>query len=294
MPSVPDRSDNDEVTVVISCFNYGRFLGDAIASVINQHGGPGRVIVVDDGSTDPETVRILDELEHDPGIRLIRQANAGASAARNRGLQEVQTPLTMVLDADDVLAPDAMVRLRSALANDPAAGYAYGHIEFFGNWTGVMRMPPFDPWRLMFRHTVGPTALMRTEMVREIGGYDVAFPHYEDWEIWVHALAAGWHGVQVDFSALLQRKHGPSKYETDRADYRASFDRLRRKHRTLYGNLGAMAAASSLTRLQRLVYRWVWGMRPWPAWAENGLYSIVWRVERLRPARLRSTTTTAR
>jgi glycosyltransferase involved in cell wall biosynthesis len=279
---------------VISCFNYGRFLPEAIESVKHQQGGPGRVIVVDDGSTDEVTVRALERVEADRDVHLIRQANAGASAARNRGLGEVQTPLTMVLDADDMLAPDAIARLRPALSADAGAGYAYGHIEFFGNWTGVMRMPPFDPWRLMFRHVVGPTALMRTEMVRGIGGYDVDFPHYEDWEIWVHALAAGWHGVQVDFSALLQRKHGPSKFEGDRANYRNSFARLRRKHTALYGNLAAAAAASSLPPAERWLYRWVWGPRPWPAWAENELYSLLWRIERLRPARLRSTTTIAR
>jgi glycosyltransferase involved in cell wall biosynthesis len=285
--------DNHDVTVVISCFNYGRFLPDAVASARGQGGGPTAIVVVDDGSTDAETRRVLEQFEHDGDVQVIRQPNAGASAARNRGLAHVETPYALVLDADDVLPPDAIGRLRAALESNPQAGYAYGHIEFFGNASGVMRFPPFDPWRLLFRHIVGPTALMRRELVQATGGYDTGFPHYEDWEIWVHALAEGWPGVQVDFSGLLQRKHGPSKFAGDRADYRRSFAKLRRKHRRLYGRLGEVARSCTLTLPERLLYRYVWGLRPWPEKAETALYSLVWRG-RDQPATSRETTTIAR
>jgi glycosyltransferase involved in cell wall biosynthesis len=271
------RTSNDDVTIVISCFNYGAFLSEAIASAAGQDGGPPRVVVVDDGSTDEETIRALDEIDRQGPVELIRQENAGASAARNAGLARVETAYALVLDADDVLPPDALTRLREALERDPSAGYAYGHIEYFGNQSGVMRMPPFDPWRLLFRHIVGPTALMRTELVRATGGYDVTFRHYEDWEIWLHSLALGWNGRQVDFTGLLQRKHGPSKFATDRARYHEYFERLRVKHQSLYGHLPRVAGDSSLGPVERALYRWVWGRRPWPAAAEAALYSLLWR-----------------
>jgi glycosyltransferase involved in cell wall biosynthesis len=269
---------NDDVTVVISCFNYGRYLPEAVASAKGQDGGSTRIIVVDDGSTDPATKVALEQLDRDPGVELIVQANAGASAARNTGLRRVKTPYAMVLDADDLLPADAVSTLRGALQDDPRAGYAYGHIQFFGTWSGVMRMPPFDPWRLLFRHIIGPTALMRRELIEATGGYDTDFPHYEDWEIWVHALAAGWGGRQVDFPGLLQRKHGPSKFAGDRADYRRSFARLRRKHSSLYGNLPPIADSSELTARTRLAYRYFWGLRPWPWRAESAFYALWWRL----------------
>jgi glycosyltransferase involved in cell wall biosynthesis len=270
-------ASNDDITAVISCFNYGAYLEDAIGSLLRQDGGRPRVIVVDDGSTDVATQRVLDAIERRPEITLIRQANGGACAARNAGLERVETAYALVLDADDMLADDALIRLRGALEADRAAGYAYGHMEFFGTRSGVMRMPPFDPWRLMFRHIVGPTALMRTEMVRAIGGYDLSFRHYEDWEFWLHGLALGFPGRQQDFVALLQRKHGHSKFDLDRARYREYFVRLRHKHRVLYGELPRMAQSSSLGARERALYRWVWGARPWPARAEAELYSLIWR-----------------
>lgn len=272
-------SSNDDVTVVISCFNYGAYLDEAIASVRRQQGGPARVVVVDDGSTDEATVAVLDRLAVDGGLELIRQPNAGAAAARNTGLKRVQTPYALVLDADDLLPENALPRLRAALESDARAGYAYGHIQFFGSRQGLMRMPPFDPWRLLFRHIVGPTALVRSEVIEVIGGYDPEFHHYEDWEIWLHALASGWTGRQVDFPGLLQRKHGTSKFDADRANYHRYYAMLRSKHRRLYGDLGRVARASGLGGPERWVYRWIWGLRPWPAAAEARLYSLLWRAE---------------
>jgi glycosyltransferase involved in cell wall biosynthesis len=268
-------TENADVTVVISCFNYGPFLLEALESLRGQVGGPPRIVVVDDGSTDPRTQAVLDGIGDD--VELIRQANQGAGRARNAGLGRVETPYALVLDADDRLPPAALRTLRGVLVDKPEIGYAYGFLEFFGSRAGLMKMPPFDPWRLLFRHIVGPTALIRTEVVRAVGGYDPAFPHYEDWEIWLHALALGWHGYRVDQPTLEYRKHGASKYDSDRADYRTYVRLLRRKHQQLYGDLGRVARASSLSRRERLVYRYLWGLRPWPAAAEGALYRLVWR-----------------
>ncbi len=269
------QSANADITVVISCFNYGAFLTDALQSLRAQAGGPPRVTVVDDGSTDPDTKRVLSRLGED--VDVVEQENQGASRARNTGLRRVETPYVLVLDADDRLLPDTLQVLRRVLEERPEIGYAYGYLSFFGERTGLMKMPPFDPWRLMFRHIVGPTALLRTDVVRATNGYDPAFPHYEDWEIWLHALAHGWHGFRVDQPTLEYRKHGASKFDSDRADYRTYFRLLREKHAELYENLGAVAAVSTLGRTERLVYRYVWGLRPWPAALEGAFYELLWR-----------------
>ena len=70
-----------DITVVISCFNYGAFLDEGVASLEAQEDGPPRMIVVDDGSTDAATLEVLDSLQD--RVLVIRQANQGAAAARN-------------------------------------------------------------------------------------------------------------------------------------------------------------------------------------------------------------------
>ncbi len=287
------QSNRDVVTVVVSCFNYGAYLNDAVGSLKSQDGGPPQIIVVDDGSTDPETHRVLRELDDDPQVVVVRQENGGVARARNNGLGRATTPLVMALDADDMLAPGALQALRAALAENPDAMYAYGQIKYVGNWAGEMRFPPYDPWRLAFRHIVGPTALVRRELIEATGGYDPDFKYYEDWELWVHALAHGMHGVKVERPGHLYRKHGVSRVTSFRTNFRQANRELRSKHSRLYGDLAALRRSSRIGLRERLVYRWIWGARPWPAWAEDNAYALVWGLAGALRG-LRSTTSTQR
>jgi glycosyltransferase involved in cell wall biosynthesis len=266
----------DEVTAVVPCFNYGRFLREAVDSVRGQEGGAPHVVVVDDGSTDEATRAVLDALAAD-GVEVVRQANAGPSIARNTGMARAETPLVLCLDADDRLAPGALRRLLDGLGERPEAGFAYGAQRFFGRWDAVWDVPDYDPLRLLDRHLIGPTALMRRELVRDTGGYDPAFAEYEDWEIWVNALAHGWRGVRVPGVVLEHRIHGPSKLGADRRRYRAMRAQLRRKHAGLYRRRGELARESSLGLPGRLAYRLFWGPRPLPAQVDRLLQELAFR-----------------
>jgi glycosyltransferase involved in cell wall biosynthesis len=269
---------NDDITVVIPCFNYGAFLGEALDSVLSQEGGPPRVIVVDDGSTDPATLHAYEHLP--PGVVLTQQPNAGLADTRNRGLREADTPYLLALDADDRLPPGALRVLRRQLDDDPALGFSYGLIEFFGDWQGLMRMPPYDPYKLIYRHIIGPTALFRRELFEDVGGYH-QFGGYEDWEFWVHALAHGWRGRRVEAVTWLYRRHGETMYAGARERYRHWYRLLRERHGQLYtrASRARLAAESSLGPAGRLVYRWWWGARPLPARVEIALQSLLWRAK---------------
>jgi glycosyltransferase involved in cell wall biosynthesis len=269
---------NDDVTVVITCFNYGRFLPDAVSSALEQDGGPPRVTVVDDGSTDPETVAALERLPD--GVTLVRQQNAGLSAARNTGLRAAETPYLIVLDADDKLLPGALALMRAPLDRDPELGFAYGVAQFFGAWEGEMRFPAYDPYKLLYRHIIGSTALMRRELFEQVDGFDPVFSAYEDWEFWLHALAAGWRGHNVQVPTFLYRRHATTTMNfAARASYRSWFRRLRRKHAALYAPAARrrLAADSDMGLIGRGVYRWWWGARPLPARLEALLQSLLWR-----------------
>jgi glycosyltransferase involved in cell wall biosynthesis len=252
-----------DATVVIACFNYGRYLREAVDSALHEG---AHVVVVDDGSTEP-----LPEL---PGeVELIRQDNQGVARARNAGLARVQTPYTLVLDADDRLVPGAMHALQAPLESDPKLGFAYGRMRFFGEWEGELRFPPYDPYALLYRHTIGLSALARTEVFRQTGGFDPAFEQFEDWELWVNALRHGWHGQQVDAVTVEYRRHESSKHARDRPVYRRAFRQLRAKHVELYRR----PPESALGPLRRAWYRGFWGPRPIPAPVELALHRLLWR-----------------
>jgi glycosyltransferase involved in cell wall biosynthesis len=262
-----------DTTAIVACFNYGGYLGEAVESLLTQPGGAPHVVVVDDGSTDPATHAALDSL---PGeVEVIRQDNARVAAARNAGLARARTPFVLFLDADDRLAPGALDLMRRALAEHPQASFAYGHHQYFGAWRALVRFPPYDPLRLLDRHLIGLTTLARRELFDDTGGFDASFAAFEDWELWVNALAHGHRGVRVDAVTLEYRRHADSKVGADRHVYRRMRRRLREKHARLYADRAALAAESSLGAAGRLAYRAYWGPRPLPAALERGLYELV-------------------
>jgi glycosyltransferase involved in cell wall biosynthesis len=270
---------NRDVTAVIANRDYSGFLIEAVDSLRSQAGGAPRIVVVDDGSTAAETESALERVQA-AGADVVRQENRGVSSARNAGLERVDTRYWLVLDADDRLAPGALAAMLVALEHDERLGFAFGYMRFFGEMAGVVRFPQYDPYRLLYRHTIGLTAVARTAVLDATGGYDAAFPHYEDWELWVHALAHGYEGRRVDAVTLDYRRHGDTKFAGDRRNYRAAWRALRRKHAALYARRDEFAARSALGPAGRAAYRWFWGPRPVPASIESAVHRRRWRPAR--------------
>ena len=114
------------VSVLIPCYNRERSLGEAVQSALAQSRPPAEVVVVDDGSTDGSAA-VAERLNRPgtPPVRVIRQANAGAAAARNRGLAECRGEWVAFLDSDDVWAPDKLERQLAAADAAPDADLVF-------------------------------------------------------------------------------------------------------------------------------------------------------------------------
>jgi glycosyltransferase involved in cell wall biosynthesis len=268
------QTSHAEITAVIPCFNHGAFLREAVASVLAQEGGAPAVIVVDDGSTDAETAEALRTLPHE--VEVVRQENAGVAAARNTGIERSSTPLFVLLDADDRLAPDALRNLHPLL-DDPKVGFAYGIQRLFGLLSGEVRFPDWDPYRMLYRSIVGYTWLCRRRVWEEVGGFDPALGGFEDWDFLLGAIERGWGARRVDEVTVEYRKHDRSGLEVDRARHRALYRKLRRKHAGLYARAGELARASDLGPAGRLFYRSYWAWRPMPQRLERAIYARVFR-----------------
>lgn len=120
------------VSVIITCYNHGRFLSYAIESVLKQtwepwsplaqRWSPIEVIVVDDGSTD--TTRVVSEQYG--RVRYVYQTNQGLSAARNTGVQKSHGEFIVFLDADDWLYPDALHKDIVVMDHHPNVAFVSG------------------------------------------------------------------------------------------------------------------------------------------------------------------------
>jgi glycosyltransferase involved in cell wall biosynthesis len=273
---------HSDITVVIPCFNHGRFLLESVERALGQEGGPPRVIVVDDGSTDEETIHALDEVPAE--VRVIRQENAGVSAARNAGFENSDSDLLLMVDADDRLTPDALDVLRPPLEANPDVGYCYGLMKLIGAWSGVLRFPDFDPYILLHRSIAGAQlGLVRRRCWEDAGGFDPAIGGYEDWDFCLSALEKGWRGLQIDRVTHEYRKHERSGNEEHRRRYRHVYRQIRAKHADLFARRREFARETDLGPLHRLAYRTYWAWRPIPAPVEKALYEKV-LFRRNRPA----------
>jgi glycosyltransferase involved in cell wall biosynthesis len=267
---------NDDITVVIPCFNHGRFIGEAVESALGQSGGPPNVVVVDDGSTEEETKRAFEALP-DP-VEVLHQADEGPAAARNTGIERSRTPLLLMLDADDRLMPGAIETLRGPLERHPEVGYCYGVMRLFGEWSGELRFPDFDPYRLLYRSIAGASlGLIRRRAWEQAGRFDPSVGGYEDWDFCLSALENDWRGFQVPEVTLEYRKHEHSGQFEHRRSYRRTYRHLREKHAALYARAAEFAAETDLGPVGRLFYRTYWAWRPLPAPIERAIYSLVFR-----------------
>lgn len=182
------------VSVVIPCYNSGATIGQTVASVQTQTWPRVEIVVVDDGSTDPATIAVLDALT---GIRLVRQQNAGLPAARNAGFAAATGDFFLPLDADDWLEADAIEELLSALKENPGAAFAYSHLKLEGEASGLL-VKSYNFFEQLFLNQMPYCLLLPRSVVNAVGGYDESMRKgYEDWEFNIRLGARGFFGHVV-------------------------------------------------------------------------------------------------
>ncbi len=205
------KSPSDEilVSVVIPCYNQGEFILDAISSVQSCSEPVWEAIVVNDGSTDPVTQKVLTYLK-DSGYQVVDQSNQGLAQARNKGIELAKGPYILPLDADNKIRGDYITKAIDILDRNPDVGVVYGDAELFGDNTGVRLVPDFDLNRILRGNYIDACAVFRKVVWQECGGYDPRIPKklgYEDWDFWLSAAEKGWkfyHITEVLFEYRIR------------------------------------------------------------------------------------------
>ena len=208
-PAVPG------VSVVIPAYNYAKYLADAVSSALRQTWPRLEVIVVDDGSTD-ETPAILSTF-HDPRLRIIRQDNAGLSAARNTGIREARHELIGFLDADDRWTQEFLATVAGHLATLPddfvMAASGFQRMTHDGRLVEQPRRivaPPsiITARDFVLRNRVFPSAVVaRKSAFERCGDFDTTLRSSEDRDMWIR-ITAGHRASYVDQPLVHIRRHG--------------------------------------------------------------------------------------
>jgi peptidoglycan/xylan/chitin deacetylase (PgdA/CDA1 family)/glycosyltransferase involved in cell wall biosynthesis len=225
-------SHSPRVAVVVTCYELGRTLGDALASVHDQTHAPAEIVVVDDGSRDPFTRRVLSALE--PPVTVLRVEHGGPAAARNAGIERTRSELVLLLDGDDLLAPTYLERAASLLGERPDLAFVSCGIAAFGNASYRWTPPPYTIAESIARGACGHiSTVFRRTLWETVGGFDASLPAYEDLDFWLSALEHGFVGEIIDEPLLHYRVRRGSRYETaiGRNVYQRAKEAILCKHR---------------------------------------------------------------
>ena len=189
----------DKVSIIIPCYNQGTMLREALASVEQmRNANLLEVIVVDDGSSEPETRVILSDIA-EAGYRVVSQPNRGLGTARNAGIRLAKGELILPLDSDNRLRAAYLNEGVSLLRENPRAGVVYADAEYFGERTGRWDLPEFSLLSLIRTNFIDACALFRKGLWEEVGGYDEQMPWmgWEDWDFWLRVASHGGTFVHV-------------------------------------------------------------------------------------------------
>jgi glycosyltransferase involved in cell wall biosynthesis len=233
-----------DVTVVIPTRDRWPLLSrTALRSALGQRHVEHEVVVVDDGSVDGTAERLHEVA--DPRLRVVRHDRPlGVSRARNAGIAAARGEWVAFLDDDDLWAPDKL-RIQLDVARESGSDFVYaGAVWVDDQLRFLYGHEPPDP--LTLAHAVlrwnvvwggCSNVVARSEVVREVGGFDEELIQLGDWDLWIRlALAA--RAARVEDVLVGVVVHGQSMLLVDRRNVFAEFERLRAKHRGAAERLG--------------------------------------------------------
>ncbi|MCC5841519.1 MAG: glycosyltransferase family 2 protein [Opitutales bacterium] len=237
-----DEAAPPGVSVVTPWFNVGAVFHETAESLFRQTFQQWEWLIVNDGSTDPAALKELETYRRggDRRIRVIDlAANAGPSAARNRGVAEARAPFVFHLDADDLIEPTAIEKCYWYLLTHPRCPWVNGWSVAFGADRYLWRKGFDEAGRFLSDNWVTGRAMVRVTAHREIGGYDEDIRGgYEDWAFWLKGAQCGlWGGTLPEFFDWYRQREDhwqrwenlsePKRRESFRTAVRARFARLR-------------------------------------------------------------------
>lgn len=200
------------VSVVIATYNYGRYLGGALASALGQTLDDLEVIIVDDGSTD-DTASVAASFRGDPRVRYYRVDHLGQPAAKNVGIRLAQAPLIAFLDADDVWLPTKLEQQVKLFADDPDLGVVFARTQLIDSQGRRLEkeQPPLPRGNVldeMFRQNFVcfSTALTRADVLHRVGLFDETLALAIDYDLWLR-VARDYRFDYVD-EELVQYRTG--------------------------------------------------------------------------------------
>jgi glycosyltransferase involved in cell wall biosynthesis len=249
-----------KVSVVITCYNLGQYIDEAVESVLAQTYQDFEIIIVDDGSTDEATLTVLGSYDR-PKTRIIRTKNQGVSLARNVGIGVACGEYILPLDADDRIAGTYMEKAVKILDASPGIGIVSSWMEVFEDEPGSYVLPNYCRPRLKLDGILGlaerlyNSSFFRKSDWSSTRGYDPKlFRGMEDSDFWIAILQLGREAYIIPETLYFYRQRFGGLHHLSRNEYVSQYAKMIRNHPHLYIE-NVEAVFSHILDLTELCYR---------------------------------------
>lgn len=214
---------NPMITVVVPCYNYGRFVGETLESILQQSYTDWECIVIDDGSTDNTREVVEPYAAKYENIIYHYQKNGGLPNARNAGIRLAKGKYLQFLDADDLLESRKFERQMDCFKANPNLDLVYSGLRYFQNETPeklIYSSSVFNsPWTLdksgngkdLLKYLIvscsimPPMPLIKKESVLRIGAFKEGMKSCEDWEFWLRCAYNNFQFQYIDEAGLRSK-----------------------------------------------------------------------------------------
>lgn len=185
------------VSVIIPCYNQGEFLEEALDSVLKQTYKNTEIIIVNDGSDDHKTIKILNNIKENislkgKNIKIIPIENSGVCIARNIGINNSNGYYILPLDGDDKIENTYIEKSVKVLEEKSNVDIVYCIAKYFGDRKGVFSLQDFSEKEMLKQNLVFSCAMYRKRDFEEVGGYNsYMIDGHEDWDFWLSMIEKG-------------------------------------------------------------------------------------------------------
>lgn len=198
------------ITVYITNYNYGKYIRQAIESVLAQSEQNFELIIIDDGSTD-DSKEIIEEYREREQITIIYQKNKGLNITNNVAMRVSSGKYLMRLDADDYLAPEALAEMSALLEANDALGLVfpdYYYVDAEGQITGQEQRHNFEKEVSLYDQPAhGACTMIRLSFLKKLGGYNESFTCQDGYDLWMK-FVIHYSVRNINKPLFYYRRHG--------------------------------------------------------------------------------------
>lgn len=224
-----------KVSVIIPVYNDGKYLKDALHSVLSQTYQDFEIVLVDDGSTDRVTIKMLKNI-HQHNIRVFFNKHAGVSLTRNFAIAEASGEYILPLDADDLLGEAFLKKAVAVLDENPGVKVICGNEQLFGKRKGLRKLPEYSIEMLLGQNVLPTTSLFRKSDFLQTPGFNANMKEsFEDWDFWLSLLESGGEVRRIDVVARYYRvRNGSRNFSLNEKNLKSLRRQIYENHKQLY------------------------------------------------------------